>query len=365
MASVCSKPGCGRITAGPHTDPAKSLSVGEAGHITSAAPAGPRYDPSLTPEQRKAATNGIWLCSPCHGIVDADEAPFSPDTLRQWKADAEARAREALELARRRDEMPAFITLLHRSMAMIPEQSLGRSMPLVMRNVHEVVADVRQALGRADVIDHRLAVAEQVRARDELWALANATPGAELAYYGIAHVPLAIHMGHLFGTRISVHYAERERDRPGWRWLPEQGDNFERLIVDHPVLPPGTTDVAVTVALSYPITAGQIESSVGVMPVLGLRAAEPALDIVRSKAQVEAYSNQFRGTLEHVARNESVRRIHLFAATPMCMSFALGRQIRRTVHPDVYAYNFRRGAERPYPWRLLMTDDAAAASHFA
>jgi hypothetical protein len=362
VASVCSKPGCGRITTGPHTDPAKSLSVGEAGHITSAAPGGPRYDPSLTPAQRKSATNGIWLCSPCHGIVDDDHAPFSPETLRAWKAAAEARAREALELARKRDEMPAFVTMLHRSMELIPERSLERSMPLLMRNVHEVVADVRNACARQDEIDHRLAVVEQVRARDELWAHAHAVPSAELAYYGIAHVPLAIHLGHLLGTRMSAHFAERDRDGAGWRWLTESEDAHAPLVEERPNLPTGITDVAIAVAVSYPITEAQIVSSVGEMPIVTLAVEAPTLDLVRSMPQVEAYSKQFRDTLEYMARIHSMRRVHLFAATPMCLSFAIGRQIRGTVHPDVFAYNFRRAAGRPYPWRLLMTDDAERAA---
>lgn len=362
VASVCSKPGCGRITTGPHTDPAKSLTVGEAGHITSAAKGGPRYDGSLTTAQRTAATNGIWLCKVCHRIVDADDAPFSPATLREWKAAAEERAREALELARKRDEMPAFVTMLHRSMELIPERSLERSMPLLMRNVHEVVADVRDPCARPYEIDHQRAVTEQVRARDELWTHALAVPTAELAYYGIAHVPLAIHMGHLLGTRMSAHYAERERDGAGWWWVTESGDAPPRLIEERPDLPADASDVAIAVAVSYPITRDQIVSSVGEMPILWLRVEQPALDLVRSKPMIEAYSRQFRDTLEHVARIHAVRRVHLFAATPMSLSFAIGRQIRGTVHPDVFAYNFRRGAARAYPWRLLMTDDAARAA---
>ena len=184
VASVCSKPGCGRITAGPHSsNPSQSVSVGEAGHITSAAPKGPRHDKSLTSAQRASASNGIWLCSACHGIVDSDHAPFSAETLREWKAGAEARAREALEFARERDEMPALVAMLHRSMELVPDRSLERSMPLLMRSVHEVIADLRGSFVRLDAIDHRLAVAAQVKARDELWAHADAVPNAEFAYY--------------------------------------------------------------------------------------------------------------------------------------------------------------------------------------
>ncbi len=93
----CSFPGCRLATVGPHTDAEKSTRLGEAAHITAAAPGGPRYDPRLTAEQRSDISNGIWMCRQHAKLVDADEANFSENTLRQWKVLAERRAYEALE----------------------------------------------------------------------------------------------------------------------------------------------------------------------------------------------------------------------------------------------------------------------------
>jgi hypothetical protein len=67
-----------------------------AAHITAAAKGGPRYDQSLTPEQRRHQSNGIWLCE-IHGKqVDADEQHFSVETLRAWKTAAESEAADAI-----------------------------------------------------------------------------------------------------------------------------------------------------------------------------------------------------------------------------------------------------------------------------
>ena len=48
----CSNPKCQRPTSGPAEDPAKSISIGTAAHITAAVVRGPRYDASLTPTQQ-------------------------------------------------------------------------------------------------------------------------------------------------------------------------------------------------------------------------------------------------------------------------------------------------------------------------
>jgi hypothetical protein len=89
-AHFCSNPHCLKLTAGPHSDEKKSLITGHAAHIHAAAPKGPRYDVNQTPTQRKAISNGLWLCRECGDIVDKDESPYSATLLRQWKQDHEA-----------------------------------------------------------------------------------------------------------------------------------------------------------------------------------------------------------------------------------------------------------------------------------
>jgi hypothetical protein len=97
VGNVCSLPECRRPTSGPHADPSKSVNIGVAAHITAAAPGGPRYDPGLTPIERRSAQNGFWVCQSHAKLVDSDESTYSLEQLRAWKADACDRARRILE----------------------------------------------------------------------------------------------------------------------------------------------------------------------------------------------------------------------------------------------------------------------------
>ena len=92
VGNRCSRPDCRTLTSGPQVDPSKALNVGVAAHITAASPGGPRYDPSLTSEERRHANNAIWLCQNCGKLVDNDQARFTEGQLRQWKQTAEAEA---------------------------------------------------------------------------------------------------------------------------------------------------------------------------------------------------------------------------------------------------------------------------------
>lgn len=91
---VCSY--CQAPTSGPSSEPNGTVNLGEAGHITAASPGGPRYDLSLTDEQRSSAENGIWLCRTHAALVDRDDSEFTVEQLLRVRADQEARAHARL-----------------------------------------------------------------------------------------------------------------------------------------------------------------------------------------------------------------------------------------------------------------------------
>ena len=92
VALRCSNPDCRKPTSGPRKNPAKAVDVGVAAHICAAASGGPRYDPSMTPEQRSSIANAIWLCQTCAKLIDNDEQRYRAGLLEQWKSLAESTA---------------------------------------------------------------------------------------------------------------------------------------------------------------------------------------------------------------------------------------------------------------------------------
>ncbi|WP_127903381.1 hypothetical protein [Solirhodobacter olei] len=92
----CSNPDCRASTIGPQPGGSGVINLGAAAHITAAAPGGPRYDDSLSPEQRRDDANGIWLCANHAKAVDSDPKQFTTKLLKSWKSSAEKRALEEL-----------------------------------------------------------------------------------------------------------------------------------------------------------------------------------------------------------------------------------------------------------------------------
>jgi len=86
---LCSDPSCRRPTVGSNSDGKGEIMLGTAAHICAAAPDGPRFDPKQTPEQRKSADNGIWLCRNHSAAVDTSDAKYTVQLLHEWKAQAQ------------------------------------------------------------------------------------------------------------------------------------------------------------------------------------------------------------------------------------------------------------------------------------
>src|SRR5262245_4612948 len=91
---------CDAPTAGPFGGGGKSITTGVAAHICAASVGGPRYDPSMTPGQRRHYDNGIWLCAAHAPKIDRDWPNYPVEKLRAMKREAEARADANLEKAK-------------------------------------------------------------------------------------------------------------------------------------------------------------------------------------------------------------------------------------------------------------------------
>jgi hypothetical protein len=88
---------CDGPTVGPSDEtPTKAANIGTAAHICAAAEGGPRYDPTMTPQERADFANGIWLCANHGRLIDTDVTTYTVALLRGAKQAHERRCQRAL-----------------------------------------------------------------------------------------------------------------------------------------------------------------------------------------------------------------------------------------------------------------------------
>ncbi|HEY4289464.1 MAG TPA: hypothetical protein VGN00_20320 [Puia sp.] len=90
---LCSNPTCKKSTVGANSAPLKATIMGVAAHMTAASPGGPRFDSSLSQDERSSIDNGIWLCVNCSTLIDKDPSLYDVNILRDWKLNAEEQSR--------------------------------------------------------------------------------------------------------------------------------------------------------------------------------------------------------------------------------------------------------------------------------
>jgi hypothetical protein len=231
----CSRPECGRTTVAPgQAGPAFADVTGRAAHITGARKGGPRYDPALTPEQRRSAENGIWLCADDADLVDKNEGQgFSVEQLRSWKRGAEEKQVSRARL-RAQPHRPAWLDQLKspdyvnvpRLVSISEERAISRSTldslaegfprdRYILNELLEVVLALRRATIEAVDVDEIKSPAGQLR------------EGLTISFYGHARAKNAHQVNRDHIQRYSFEkspqiYVDRNRYRyvfpfdPAW-----------------------------------------------------------------------------------------------------------------------------------------------------
>jgi hypothetical protein len=91
-------------TSGPSDESSTAaVKIGIAAHVCAAAPGGPRFDDSMTAEQRSSLLNGIWLCPNHAMLIDQDKTSFLPSELLKMKSEHELAIRNAMVGSARSD----------------------------------------------------------------------------------------------------------------------------------------------------------------------------------------------------------------------------------------------------------------------
>lgn len=94
----------------------------------------------MSPKDRKAFDNGIWLCQTCSVLIDRDENRFSVELLKSWKASAEEAA--ATELGKKLPSQQDAIDSLSMALTGLPKKFI----PTAIKNIHQASTEALESL---------------------------------------------------------------------------------------------------------------------------------------------------------------------------------------------------------------------------
>ncbi|MDW3197469.1 MAG: hypothetical protein R8G66_34145 [Cytophagales bacterium] len=138
------------MTIGPSAEAPDSVNnIGEAAHITAAAPGGPRYDATLTAEQRKDISNGIWLCGTHARMIDRDVVTWTVAHLQEVKRRHEEIVLETIGIPQERHSFKA--TIKKQSSSITPKEFAYLTVGEMAKHYRSILSPIIQDKDLSDL----------------------------------------------------------------------------------------------------------------------------------------------------------------------------------------------------------------------
>lgn len=325
------------------------VNAGLIAHIISWTPTGPRGDVVLSPLLAKDPNNLMLLCHVHSERVDNDVEQFTVDVLKDHKARHEKR----IETLTGIDE-DRRTTMLLLQAAVGPHSDpmrLDHARLAAAEAGHypqeEVIAIDLTAFGSRDhEADYWPKATRHISARlqTSLASMRHAGRVDHVSVFGIAPIPLLIHLGRELGGIGAAQVYNLHRDPKGWRWPRDV-----KPLKGYSSLPESPVDAgAAEVGLLVSVTSNVQREHVRQVlpepaPLFELRTDAPVPDILRHPEELAAFSRAFQATMERI-HNEAPRaaRIHLFAGVPVACAVEMGRSLLHKVHAPIQVYDFHQ-----------------------
>jgi len=179
-----------------------------------------------------------------------------------------------------------------------------------------------------------------------------------LIYFGFPHVPLAFLDGYHFkdtADPILIEYQGEETETlgKGFYELNKKYNTDMKIVSNYNEQISYGNEVAIKIEQSFPILDEEITMVSNVSQVISIGIENPDRWQINNYAQIDLYQKFFLFILSKL-KAEGVSKIHLFATTPVSLSFSLGRVINH-YHPEIIIYNYNNNV---YDWAIhLRTEE--------
>jgi len=345
-AGRCQYAGCNKSLIGDAISGTENASGAYLAHIVSAEPDGPRGDPVLSPRLAKDPSNLMLVCDVHHRVFDRDKVAEHPtELLMEMKRRHEERIRtvsaidedlgsHVIRYAASIGPNEAHVIESDLKLAMLPERYPVNDGWMNLDVVNLPYADHEQEYWRTHLRNLRDGFRDRIRGRLERQEIKR------LTVFGLAPIPLLVELGRLTSDIANVEVRQLLRHPKGWRW----DESGESMAVAVSAATAAVPIVALKLEISAPIGDERIHKALGPdVAIWSVAASKPHNDIVRSRDDLAAFAEVFRGTLDAIKTHHGEDIVvHLFSAVPVSAAVEIGRSWQPKSHPPLRVYDQNR-----------------------
>ncbi len=189
-------------------------------------------------------------------------------------------------------------------------------------------------------------------------AIAN-YPNYQILYFGLTHIPFAMHLGNLIGDQRKVLVYQYRQNEDTWKWAKEDDDTKE-IEFDLMGLPNetinGSQDAVIRIGSYISVSPADTQVVISnAVKEIDINLANPGPESLSSRLEVENLAKQFYKAVHALcAKIPDLRKIHIFAAVPTGLAFLLGQHISPNKDAPAVIYHFKKNATTKYRKALTL-----------
>lgn len=185
----------------------------------------------------------------------------------------------------------------------------------------------------------------------------------ELIYFGLAPIPLAIHLGFLIPSFVKVKVFQRHHGTLTWKWSGATTPEPELSGLPS-VQISGTGDVVLRISTTHAVSE-ELTGKMVVSPLMSinLKSASLGLDVFGDEEGLKNYSKKIQHVFHSITTYlTKADAIHIFAAIPTGFAFLIGAQINPNTQPLIHTYEY--SSARVLPYKMAFTLQSKPRRHF-
>jgi len=340
-AGRCSFRGCNKNLVEHHVT-RDAGNFAEAAHIYAFREDGPRGREEGRPDDPDTLDNLILLCQPCHKLVDDKAAKYPVVVLRAYREEHEARVRRAVE-----------VDLEHKTLVLTLSAPIaGQPNAIAAEDIREAIVP-RYAVGDVFEMTHALgpdeapsaieaATHEVTRQLDAFLTIHQKHGAPPISIFGIAPIPLLIHLGARVGNKRETALFQLHRPR-GWSWT----SDGETVRFDRAKKLRDGDDARVALLVNVSGTNGldrlPAEYARATVYELAPIGREPDRTLIRKREDLDNFRAAYRETIAEIRRaHGDPREVGLFPAVPIPFAIAMGADLLPKADPTLAVHDWRK-----------------------
>ncbi len=167
-------------------------------------------------------------------------------------------------------------------------------------------------------------------------------PERQVVYFGLAPIPLCMHLGYLIGDLKSVDIFQRHHKKDNyWHW--EGGDISKPISKGIPSKISKAKGSAIIRLGTYTTISPKSTEGVIKNPIseVDITVKKPAPDLLKSMEEARSYADSFFMAVKSICENcPETTEINLFASVPCGLAFLMGKRVQKNAHLRIIAYQY-------------------------